>query len=47
MALVPIKNINLEVTVIAVDSASQLADQYTKGIPQEYFERGRKSIMGW
>jgi hypothetical protein len=41
------KIISLEVTVIAVDSASQLGDQYTKGLPQESFQRGRKSVMGW
>jgi hypothetical protein len=41
------KIINLEVSVIAVDTASQLADQYTKGLPQESFERGRKAVMGW
>jgi hypothetical protein len=40
------KIINLECTVIAVDPASQLADQYTKGFPQESFERGRKAVMG-
>jgi hypothetical protein len=41
------KIIALECTVSAVDSASQLADQYTKGLPQESFERGRKAVMGW
>jgi hypothetical protein len=41
------KIINLEVSAIAVDTASQLADQYTKGLPQEPFERGRKAVMGW
>jgi hypothetical protein len=41
------KIIALGCTVIAVDSASQLADQCTKGLPQESFERGRKAVMGW
>jgi hypothetical protein len=41
------KIINLEVSVIAVDTDSQLADQYTKGLPRESFERGRKAVMGW
>lgn len=41
------KIIALECTVVPVDSASQLADQYTKGLPQESFERGRKAVMGW
>jgi hypothetical protein len=40
------KIISLEVTVVAVDSASQLGDQYTKGLPRESFERGRKKHHG-
>jgi hypothetical protein len=39
------KIIALGCTVSAVDSASQLADQYTKGLPQESFERGRKAAL--
>jgi hypothetical protein len=41
------KIISLKVSVIAVDTASQLGNQYTKGLPQESFERGRKAVMGW
>jgi hypothetical protein len=41
------KIISLEVFVIAVDVASQLGDQYTKGLPQESVERGQKAVMGW
>jgi hypothetical protein len=41
------KIINLEVSVIAVDTASQLDDQYTNCLQQESFERGRKAVMGW
>jgi hypothetical protein len=41
------KLISLEITVVHISSAMQLADQYAKGLPQDSFERGRKAVMGW
>ena len=37
----------LEIKVIAVDTKSQLADQFTKGLPTAKFEYDRKLLMGW
>ena len=37
----------LEVKVIGIDTNNQLADQFTKGLPQDKFVRDRKSLMGW
>jgi hypothetical protein len=38
---------NLEIVVLPISSASQLGDQFTKGLPQYAFERGRMALMGW
>ena len=37
----------LEIKVLAVDTKRQLADQFTKGLPQEKFEHDRKVLLGW
>jgi hypothetical protein len=39
--------INLEIVTRYVPSASQLGDQFTKGIGKEPFERSRMLLMGW
>jgi hypothetical protein len=41
------KVINLEIFIRPVSSASQLGDQFTKGLGKEPFERSRMSQMGW
>jgi hypothetical protein len=41
------KVINLEIVIRPVLSASQLGDQFTKGLGKEPFERSRMSLMGW
>jgi hypothetical protein len=41
------KVINLEIVIRPVSSASQLGDQFTKGLGKEPFERSRMSLMGW
>jgi hypothetical protein len=41
------KVINLEIFTRPVSSASQLGDQFTKGLGKESFERIRMSLMGW
>jgi hypothetical protein len=41
------KVINLEIVIRSVSSASQLGDQFTKGLVREPFERGRMALMGW
>ena len=38
---------NLEIKVAAVDTKLQLADQFTKGLPQPAFEAARFTLMGW
>jgi hypothetical protein len=37
----------LEIQVLSVDTSNQLADQFTKGLCEEDFVRGRKQILGW
>ena len=37
----------LEIKVVGIDTNNQLADQFTKGLPQDKFVRDRKSLMGW
>jgi hypothetical protein len=41
------KVVNLEIVIRSVPSASQLGDQFTKGIGKEPFERSIMSLMGW
>ena len=41
------KVVELEIAVVPVDTTQQLADQFTKGLCQEKFERDRASLMGW
>jgi hypothetical protein len=41
------KVISLEIFIRYVPSASQLGDQFTKGLGREPFERSRMSLMGW
>ena len=36
-----------EIKVVAVNTDNQLADQFTKGLPQDKFLRDRKLLMGW
>ena len=38
---------NLEIKVEGVGTADQVADQFTKGLPQDKFELARKNLMGW
>ena len=38
---------NLEIKVQAIHTHNQLADQFTKGLAQDKFERDRKALMGW
>jgi hypothetical protein len=38
---------NLEIVMLPISSASQLGDQFTKGLPQEAFERRRMALMAW
>ena len=38
---------NLEIKVESVDIKEQLADQFTKGLTQDMFERVRFNLMGW
>ena len=37
----------LEIKVITIGTDRQLADQFTKGLPQDKFQRARKNLMGW
>ena len=37
----------LEIKVVGIDTKSQLADQFTKGLPQDKFEHDRKILLGW
>ena len=37
----------LEIAVEPVSTDKQLADQFTKGLPADRFESGRKALMGW
>ena len=41
------KVINLEIVLRSVASASNLSDQFTKGLAREPFERSIMSLMGW
>ena len=40
------KVINLEVKVTGINTDNQLADQLTKGLPQDKIERDRINLMG-
>ena len=39
--------IDKEIQVVAINTENQLADQFTKGLPQDKFLRDRKLLMGW
>ena len=39
--------VGTEIKVVAVNTDNQLADQFTKGLPQDKFLRDRKCLMGW
>ena len=39
--------IGKEIKVVAIDTNNQLADQFTKGLPADKFQRDRKKLMGW
>ena len=39
--------IDKEIRVVAINTDNQLADQFTKGLPQDKFLRDRKLLMGW
>jgi hypothetical protein len=41
------KIVNLEIIVKSIDTTSQLGEQFTKGLPQESFEKERMALMGW
>jgi hypothetical protein len=36
-----------QVTLVRVDTANQLADQFTKGLPTPAFRIARKNLLGW
>ena len=38
---------NGEIKVVAVDTNNQLADQFTKGLPQDKFFKDRFKLIGW
>ena len=38
---------NLEIKILSIGTENQLADQFTKGLPQDKFLRGRKSVIKW
>ena len=38
---------NLEIKVLGIGTDNQVADQFTKGLPQDKFQRARKNLMGW
>ena len=38
---------NLEIKVQTIHTNNQFADQFTKGLAQDKFERDRKALMGW
>lgn len=37
----------LEIKVIGINTENQVADQFTKGLPQDKFVKDRKALMGW
>jgi histone deacetylase 1/2 len=37
----------LEISVLPVDTTNQLADQFTKGLREDDFVRGRTRLLGW
>jgi hypothetical protein len=37
----------LEITILTIDTSSQLADQFTKGLKEDAFVRSRQQILGW
>ena len=38
---------DLQIKVVPINTENQLADQFTKGLPQDKFIRDRKNLMGW
>ena len=38
---------NLEIKIVGINTENQLADQFTKDLPQDKFVEDRKSLMGW
>ena len=38
---------NLDIQIEPIESASQLGDGFTKGLPIDKFETARKTLMGW
>ena len=41
------KVVSMEIQVVAIGTENQQADQFTKGLPPEKFERDRLELMGW
>lgn len=41
------KVVDLEIKVLPIDTAEQLADQFTKGLGEDEFVKARKRILGW
>ena len=37
----------LEIDVVPIDTKLQLADQFTKGLPEAKFKSDRRVLMGW
>ena len=37
----------LEIKVVSIDTEKQLADQFTKGLPEQKFAYLRNSLCGW
>ena len=40
-------HVNKTVKIEAIDTHEQIADQFTKGLPQSVYEYLRKKLMGW
>ena len=38
---------NLEIKIVGINTENQLADQFTKGLPQDKFGKDRKILMVW
>ena len=38
---------HLEINVVGMNMENKLADQFTKGLPEDKFVKDRKILMGW
>jgi hypothetical protein len=44
---IPFHWFRIKIVFKSIDTTSQLGDQFTKGLPQESFEKGRMALVGW